>query len=180
MVTGSARGHRLATLEGEEVRPTASRVKEAIFSSLQLEIPGSRVLDLFAGSGQLGIEALSRGAASCVFCDARPEAVQIVRQNLAHTKLAAAARVAQCDFSEILRSAGEYDIAFVDPPYSRGIIDAVLPALAGHMSPGGVIVCESDERDALPAQAGGFVQTAQRRYGRTRITYYRKAAAPSA
>ncbi len=177
VITGSARGMKLVTLDGEATRPTREAVKEAVFSMIQFEIEGARVLDLFAGSGQMGIEALSRGASSCVFTDNSPAAVRVIKENLTHTKLIGKARVACCDYSAALHS-GVYDMAFVDPPYSSGFMEKVLPLLVPRMSPGGVIVCESDPSDVmterLPSEDGDFVAVTSRRYVRNIITVYRR------
>lgn len=177
VITGTARGMKLVTLEGEATRPTREAVKEAVFSMIQFEIEGARVLDLFAGSGQMGIEALSRGATSCVFTDNSPAAVRVIKENLTHTKLMAKARVACCDWSAALHS-GIYDIAFVDPPYSSGFMEKLLPALAQRMSDGGIILCESDVHDEMPEQirreGGDFVAVTSRRYVRNVITVYRR------
>ncbi len=174
VITGIARGMRLNTLEGDDItRPTGEKVKEALFSMIQFEIEGSRVIDLFAGSGQLGIEALSRGAESCVFCDKNMDAFKLIKENLQHTKLFKQAKVVCCDYNDALRS-GMYDIAFVDPPYSKGILDDVLPKLAPRMSDSGVIICECAERDEIPETAGNFTLTQRRRYGKTSLAIYRK------
>jgi len=177
VITGSAKGMKLATLEGETTRPTKESVKEAVFSMIQFELEGARVLDLFAGSGQMGIEALSRGASSCVFTDRQPEAVKIIKDNLTHTKLMSKARVACCDYAAALRNA-VYDIAFVDPPYSEGFMARLLPPLALCMSEGGVIICESDVHDEMPTripcEGGDFAVAVSRRYVRSVITVYRR------
>ena len=172
VITGSARGMKLATLDGEHTRPTREAVKEAVFSMIQFEIEGARVLDLFAGSGQMGIEALSRGAQSCVFCDNSSAAAKVIKQNLTHTKLADKATLVCADFSQAVRR-GTFDIAFVDPPYSMGLIDKVLPPLTERMSDGGVIICESDAHDVLPDEVGGFKKTVTKKYTRNIITLYR-------
>ena len=177
VITGSARGSKLITLEGNATRPTREAVKEAVFSMIQFELEGARVLDLFAGCGQMGIEALSRGAASCVFTDRSNEAVKVIKENLTHTKLMSKARVSCCDYTAALRNA-TYDIAFVDPPYSEGYMEKILPALAPCVSDGGVILCESDVHDPMPERllrdSGDFVVTKSKRYVRSVITVYRK------
>ena len=173
VITGTARGMKLLAPEGLNTRPTREAVKEAIFSMIQFETEGARVLDLFAGSGQMGIEALSRSAASCVFTDTSPEAVKIIKENLNHTKLMNKARVACCDWTVALRNA-TFDIAFVDPPYAYENVDKLLYALVPCMSDGGVIVFESDPRTELPEKVNGFKKTLSRRYGKSNVTLYRK------
>lgn len=175
VITGTARGRKLATLEGPEVRPTTDMVKEAMFSILQFEIEGANVLDLFAGSGQLGIEALSRGARACVFVDSSRDSQNITRQNLQHTGLAAAARVAAMDYAAFLKTTKEtFDIALLDPPYEKGMAADALPLLAEKMSPGGAIICETRRGEPLPERAGGFSVKKTYRYGKIMLTLYRR------
>ena len=149
IITGSARGIALATLEGENTRPTADRTKEALFSMIQFEIEGRKCLDLFAGSGQLGLEALSRGAAHCVFTDEAREAVDIVLANAKKTKLNDRCRAATGSFDRYLQSAKgkeAFDIIFLDPPYNTDYIARSLRLIAEGelLRAGGRIVCESD------------------------------------
>ena len=119
VITGSARGRRLLELAGGETRPTADRVKEGVFNIIQFDIEGRRVLDLFAGTGQLGVEALSRGAAEAVFVEQRRDAARLVTENLKLTGLADRARVVNGDALSYLAGAGErFDIVFIDPPYA--------------------------------------------------------------
>lgn len=175
VITGSARGMRLETLEGLDVRPTTDRVKEAAFSMIQFEIEGRNVLDLFAGSGQLGIEALSRGAKTATFVDTNPEAVKVIRSNLAHTGLAQQASVAAGDFEQFLRyTKAVFDIVLIDPPYSKELVDKALPLVVSHVSDSGVIVCEVARIDKLPEQAGDFELSRKSDYGKTSIGVYRK------
>lgn len=178
VITGSARGRKLVTVEGTEVvRPTADSVKEAIFSAIQFEIEGRRVLDLFAGSGQLGIEALSRGAAECWFVDSAAVSIKAVRDNLKSTGLEENARVVNMPFSAFLKSTGaSFDIAILDPPYNYNLIRKALPPLTEKMSAGGVIICEHEKECALPQRAGGFELTKQLRHSRTTVSIYRPAA----
>ena len=176
IITGTARGRRLETLQGEDTRPTAERVKEGLFSALQFEIEGRDVLDLFAGSGQLGLEALSRGAASCVFVDKNPEAVEIVKRNLKQTGLQETGRVICQDASGYLSYGSEqFDIAFLDPPYDAGLLEPILPKLVSRMRPGGVIACETNERVTLPDRVGDFALARTYRYGKIYIWLYRYA-----
>ncbi len=116
VITGIARGMRLKELPGLETRPTTDKVKESIFNIIQFDIEGRRVLDLFGGTGQLGIEALSRGADHCTFVDLRKEAAAVIRENLAHTRLEEHARVVQGDCMAFLTGAGErFDLIFLGP-----------------------------------------------------------------
>ncbi len=174
VITGTARGRKLVTLEGLDVRPTTDMVKEAMFSIIQFEVEGANVLDLFCGSGQLGIEALSRGARYCVFVDQSRESQDVTRQNLQTTGLARNSRVAAMDFAAFLRSTNEvFDIALLDPPYHKGLAEAALPLLAPKMNPGGIILCETSKTEDLPEEAGGFVKKKEYRYGKIKLTAYR-------
>ena len=145
VITGSARGRRLKELEGMETRPTTDRVKEGLFSALQFEIEGRRVLDLFAGTGQLGIECLSRGAAWAVFVDRRPDAVKLVKENLKLTALQDRARVVEGDAMAFLQSLKErFDIVLLDPPYDAGLLEPAIRCLTAFdiLNPHGIIVAE--------------------------------------
>lgn len=177
VITGTARGRRLLELEGTETRPTAGRVKEGIFNIIQFDIEGRRVLDLFAGTGQLGIEALSRGAASAVFVEQRRDAAALVRENLKLTKLGESARVVQGEALAFLAAAGErFDLIFVDPPYASGLWEGVLGAisrfdiLANH----GIMVCESPAERELPDLPAPYSKHRVYHYGKTRITTYHR------
>lgn len=174
VITGSARGRKLITLEGDDVRPTTDIVKEALFSIIQFEIEGRKVLDLFGGCGQLAIEALSRGADSAVIVDSSKKSIEVIRQNLQNTGFDKNAVVLQSDALAFLQRRNEkYDIAFVDPPYSKGLIEKVLPSLCEVMNEGGVIVCEAPFTDELPEQAGGFYLKKKYRYGKIGLFVYR-------
>ncbi len=153
IITGSARGIALNTLEGENTRPTADRTKEALFSMIQFELEGRRCLDLFAGSGQLGLEAISRGAAHCVFIDEAREAVDIVLANAKKTKLFDRCRISSGSYDRYLKSAAgkeAFDIIFLDPPYNTDYIASALALISEGelLRAGGRIVCESDNGTA--------------------------------
>ena len=126
VITGSARGRRLKEIQGLETRPTTDRVKEALFSVIQFDIEGRRVLDLFAGTGQLGIEALSRGADSAVFVEQRKDALQAVRENLETCGLSDRARVVSGDAMSYLKSGEKFDLIFLDSPYASGLLEQAL------------------------------------------------------
>ena len=176
VITGSARGRRLITVEGTDlVRPTTDRVKEAIFSAIQFEIEGRTALDLFAGSGQLGIEAPSRGAAECWFADNSAQSISVVRKNTEHTGFSERSHIVNMPFSAFLKSARtEFDIAFLDPPYERGLIQKALPLLIPKMSGGGVIVCEHERECTLPHNVGEWELVKLLRHGSTSVSVYRK------
>ncbi|MBR6044680.1 MAG: 16S rRNA (guanine(966)-N(2))-methyltransferase RsmD [Ruminococcus sp.] len=173
VITGSARGMKLRTLEGDEVRPTTDMVKEAIFSIIQFEVPGAQVLDLFAGSGQLGIEALSRGASGCTFVDKNKASVDTVRENLAHCKLLGNARIDNTDSLNFLKLTGsKYDIAILDPPYRQGLIEKAMNLIGRVMNEGGTVVCEH-ERECAPAEQYGDLKLRKcYRYGKIMLSVY--------
>ncbi len=164
VITGIARGMNLRTLEGLEVRPTTQRTKEGMFSSIQFALLGADVLDLFAGSGQLGIEALSRGARHAVFVDQSPKSIAIVRENLAKTKLDPLAEVCQREACRFLLGCTDesFDFIFLDPPYRQGILEEILPQAAKKLRQNGKILCEH-ERD-LQLNPENFGLLLQKRY----------------
>lgn len=175
VITGTARGMQLSAPEGMDVRPTTDKVKESIFNIVQFDIEGRRVLDLFAGSGQLGIEALSRGAAHATFVDSSQRAIAVVEKNLRHTKLIGNATVRREEAGNfLLRTRETFDLAFLDPPYGKGLIDTVLPELVQHMSDYGIIVCETSREETLPETVGTFRASKTYRYGKIQLTLYRK------
>lgn len=175
VITGIARGRKLETLSGEDVtRPTTESVKEALFSMIQFEIEGKKVLDLFAGSGQLGIEALSRGARECTFVENNRQALKVVQNNLQHCRLDDKAKVVFSDAFSFLMRKNNFDIAFLDPPYKKGLIDKTLPVLAAMMSDDGIIVCETAFEEKLPENVDGWRIDRERKHGKTKITLYRK------
>lgn len=177
VITGTARGRNIKTLDTLDVRPTSQKVKEAIFSAIQFEIEGSNVLDLFCGSGQLGIEALSRGAQFCVFVDNSRSSQDITKENLQNTDLFKQSRVVLMDYISFLSSTKDiFDIAFLDPPYSKGLVQLALPLLAEHMSDSGVILVEHESKDILPQEQGDFSIFKQYNYGRISVTSYRKSS----
>lgn len=174
VITGLARGRVLKTLEGEDVRPTTDRVKEAIFSIIQFEIEGREVLDLFAGSGQLGIEALSRGAAYATFTDLSKDAVSVIKSNLLATGLHKNSAVLQSDALTFLRnSRKKFDIIFMDPPYSNGLLQKALPLAAEVVNDGGVIICEHPYGEEVPETAGKFSLYRNYKYGKVAVSVYR-------
>ena len=175
IIAGSKRGKKLITLEGEQVRPTTDRVKESLFNILQFQLEGRRFLDLFAGSGQIGLEALSRGAAAAVFVDSSKDSIRVVQKNLESTGFQDRAKVVQLDFASYLRGCRElFDIAFLDPPYRTGLLEQALPLTAQRMNPGGVILCEHPKDQIPPESAGAFLRQKSYRYGKIMLTAYRR------
>lgn len=176
VITGSARGHRLVAPSGRDTRPTSDRVKEALFSSLQAHVPGARVMDLYAGSGALGIEALSRGATSCTFVESNRAALSAIDVNLAATRLADHARVQALDAAVALglaAGAGErFDLVLVDPPYrvDPNEMARVLAGIAAVVAPGGLVRVElATRRVELVDLPTGLQRTGLRTYGDTAI-----------
>ena len=178
IITGSAKGTPLLTLPGDATRPTAERVKEAVFSMIQFEIEGMRVLDLFAGSGQMALEALSRGAHSATLCDSSKAAIEIIRKNAEKTRLASLCDIRQTDALSFLKTArGQtYDLVILDPPYAAGLLPDVLALLTegGFLAPHTKIVCESASFEDLfrgdELLASRFCVLKQNRYGIAHIT----------
>ncbi len=175
VITGTARGRKLMTPEGLDTRPTTDKVKEAVCSSLQFDFPGAAVLDLFAGSGQMGIEALSRGAAHAVFTDSDKRALSCIRQNVRNCGFSEIAEVLQSDaMSYLQRTGSRFDIAFLDPPYRKEILQQILPVLAEKMHKNGVIVCEHEPECNLPQTILEFHLQKQKKYGKIIISIYRQ------
>ena len=178
IITGSARGAKLQAPAGETTRPTAERTKEAIFSMLQNGIAERRVLDLFAGSGQMGLEALSRGAAHAVFVERDKAALAAVRANVAHTKLTDRAEIVSADAQSYLKAyrGAPFQLVFLDPPYDKGMLPACLSLLlAGEkLAAGAVLVCETRDEDAVfggdAALAARFTVLRRARYGIAHVT----------
>mgnify|MGYP000532986355 CR=1 FL=1 len=178
VITGTARGMRLKELPGLETRPTTDKVKESVFNIVQFDVEGRRVLDLFGGTGQMGIEALSRGAASCTFVDVRKEAAAVIRANLAHTKLEEQGKVVQGDYLAFLTGCREkFDLVFLDPPYASGDLERALEYIAeiDIVSRNGIIICESPADRRLPALAAPYEKGRDYRYGKIKLTLYRRS-----
>ncbi len=175
IITGTARGVKLDTLEGEEItRPTAERVKEGIFSAIQFEITNRRVLDLFAGSGQMALEALSRGASYAVLTDESAEAVEVIKENAKKTKLFKNCRISRIDYSEFLKSASgkeKFDLVFLDPPYAKSMKDEILKKVtrADILNDGAIVVCETD-KDEIDGDVYGLSLRKKYKYSRV-LTY---------
>lgn len=179
VITGTAGGVRLKAPAGMQTRPTADRVKEALFSVLQFELEGRYVLDLFAGSGQLGIEALSRGAAWADFVDASPAAVKVVQENLRLTKLAEKGKVYRADYENFLQNAAKtYDIIFLDPPYAENFQEIALKFISeiDILRDGGIIICEKAVDRELGDAYPGLIRQKEYRYGTVSLVLFRKGS----
>ena len=181
VITGKARGVALKTPDGLHTRPTADRVKEALFSIIQFDIPGAKVLDLFGGTGQLGIEALSRDAASAVFVDEREDACKLIKENLKRTRLEQSARVVRSDYLSFLNSCREkFDIILLDPPYAEIFLENSLKRITeiDILQSGGIIVCERPLGKELFCDLPGYSRSKDYKYGKTLLTLYRKNDMP--
>lgn len=176
VITGSAKGTRLKTLEGMDVRPTTDRVKEGMFSAIQFEIAGARVLDLFAGSGQLGIEALSRGARQAVFVDQSAASLAVVKENLKKTGFTDNSEVHQKAAEQYIRTAsGTFDLIFLDPPYRMEILEKIIPALLPLLSPDGKIIAEHENNCKLPENFSNLWLQKDYIYGKIVVSVYAMA-----
>ena len=177
VITGKARGVQLKTPDGLATRPTADRVKEALFSIIQFDIPGAKVLDLFGGTGQLGIEALSRGAKSATFVDAGEPACRLIKENLKRTLLEADGKVVRSDYMEFLnRCREQYNIIFLDPPYAEVFLENALKKITeiDILASGGIIVAERPLGKELPWDFEGYTRSRDYKYGKVLLTLYRK------
>ncbi|MDP4109014.1 MAG: 16S rRNA (guanine(966)-N(2))-methyltransferase RsmD [Bacillota bacterium] len=178
IISGTAKGRRLLTIPGTDTRPTTDRIKESIFDIIQFSVRDAAVADLFAGTGQMGIEALSRGASNCVFFDIREECVKTIRKNIETAGFKDKAQVCQKDyrtlFSENARNS--YDIVFLDPPYRSGLLNEALALstkfdiLKAH----GIIICESAADEILTEVHAPYAKGREYRYGSVKITLVSK------
>ena len=177
VITGKARGIQLKTPEGLQTRPTSDRVKEALFSIIQFDVPGRRVLDLFGGTGQLGIEALSRGATGAVFVDAGDKACSLIRENLRRCKMDKDAQIIRSDYLQYLQTCRDkFGIVFLDPPYAEVFLENALKKITDIdiLESGGIIVAERPVGKDLPWDFPGFTRSKDYKYGNTLLTLYRK------
>ncbi len=177
VITGRARGVTLKTPEGLQTRPTTDRVKEALFSVIHFDIPGAHVLDLFGGTGQLGIEALSRGAKRAVFVDESDKACKLINENLRRTRLEQEGTVVRGDYLAYLgRCREKFNIIFLDPPYAEVYLENALKRITeiDILQSGGIIVTERPLGKDLPFNFEGYERSKDYKYGNTLITLYRK------
>ena len=183
IITGRARGTHLYTLEGDTTRPTSERAKEAVFSMLQFELAGRAVLDLFAGSGQMALEAVSRGAERAVLVDASPKAVEIIKKNVQKTHFEAECTVLCADYTDVLRTRRQglpeqYGLVIIDPPYAKRLVPAALNLLlqGDWLEDGATVVCESAEEnifEGYEALAAHFEIRRRAKYGMAYVTVLR-------
>ncbi|MEG2769677.1 MAG: 16S rRNA (guanine(966)-N(2))-methyltransferase RsmD [Oscillospiraceae bacterium] len=173
VISGSARGTKLETLEGDDTRPTIDRVKEGICSAVQFILPQASILDLFAGSGQMGIEALSRGAKNAVFVDDNRAAVDIIIENLKKVKLFPQSKVLNMSAEQYLTaSSDKFDIVFMDPPYNNNTVNKILPNLFTRLNENAVVFCETELTAELPQSLGNLEKQKTYKYGKVLVTKY--------
>ncbi len=188
VITGSAKGKPLKTVKGRDIRPTSDRVKESLFNVIGQRVADADFLDLFAGSGNVGIEALSRGANSCVFVELMTPHLKVVEENLAYTGLQNRAellrRDARAAVADLAQRQRRFDLIFVDPPYGQGLVLAALDLIAKHglLAEGGWVICEHHGKDPIPDtvpladQAGGLTKFRELVFGETVLSIYRGLA----
>ena len=178
VIAGQYKGRKLAAPSGNDIRPTTDKTKEAMFSIIAFELPESNVLDIFSGTGSLGIEALSRGARSCTFCEKSRQAVQQIRENLDHCGIGSEAVVRSGDALRILESMGErserFHIILMDPPYEQGLCEKALRIISDGriLEDDGTIICEHRREDIMPENVGDLILRKQRRYGISMLSIY--------
>jgi 16S rRNA (guanine966-N2)-methyltransferase len=178
VIAGEAKGRRLKAPKGRELRPTGDRVKEALFNILPHDLSGRKVLDLFAGTGNLSIEALSRGAEEAVLVDISRDAVQVIEENLRALKFAAKSQVLTAPVFKSVRMLSrrekKFDLIFLDPPYDKELVGETLKAIAaeGLLAESGVVVAEHSVREKVQERYGALVLADRRRYGDTQLSFF--------
>jgi 16S rRNA (guanine(966)-N(2))-methyltransferase RsmD len=174
VISGSARGRKLKEPQGFDIRPTSGMVKESVFNIIQFDIEGRRVLDLFAGTGQLGIEALSRGAKSAVFVDSHPDAIRLIKENIGICGFSDMAAVYARDALEFLKNDEKYDIIFLDPPYDSPLFSRALDRIIefDKLFTNGIIISETKADSTTPVPAAPYFSQKEYKYGSVKITRY--------
>lgn len=174
VIAGEARSRKLKEPIGNAIRPTTDQVKESIFNIIQFDVPGRKVLDLFGGTGQLGIEAKSRGAAQVDIVDAAKDSLKLIKENVATVGLDI--RVYQADALSYLRSCGKYDLIFIDPPYDSGLAAKALDLIKEFdiLTDGGIIICETRADTTLQELEAPYRKRKEYRYGKVKLTAYVK------
>ncbi len=173
IISGSSRGRKLKTIDGMDIRPTTDRVKESVFNIIQFDLQDCKFLDLFAGSGQIGLEALSRGARHTVFTDKNRKSVQILKENIAHCGFGTESRVVFMDAFNFIKETNEkFDIIYLDPPFEQNIIPKILPLVAEKLNKNGLIICECTSMEILPTQIDNLCLKKEYKYGKIKITVF--------
>ena len=178
VIGGTARGRKLKEPFGESIRPTGDMVKESVFNIVQFDVEGRSVLDLYAGTGQLGIEAISRGASGCVFVDRDPAAAKLVRENVKLCGFSENARILARDAVAFLKGAEKFDLIFVDPPYDTELAAKTLLKIIefDKLNLNGIIICETRMDTAMPDVPQPYLLRKEYKYGKVRISRYDKVA----
>ena len=173
VITGKARGRKLKEPQGDAIRPTTDMVKESTFNIIQFSIEGRRVLDLFAGTGQMGIETLSRGARACVFVDESKAAEALIRENLKHSGLEGG-KVLRSTAADYVATCDKFDLIFIDPPYESGHLDQIIRKIEQFdiLNENGIIVAESRSEKAMPEVTLPYEKGREYRYGKVKLTIY--------
>lgn len=178
IITGTAKGFKLKAPRGLDVRPTGDRVKESIFNIIKSSVMSADVLDLFAGTGNLGLEALSRGANSAVFVDSASSSLSVVKENALHTCLAERAEFIKSDavkaIDRLFDTGRTFDLIFCDPPYNKGYVAAILDKLNGKslLRAGGLLVLEHTKREPVTVTTKVLTMVRQEKYGETTVTFF--------
>jgi len=177
IISGICRGRKLNTLEGDNTRPTADRVKESVFNILGNFVIDRKVLDLFAGSGNLGLEALSRGAASCVFVDSSKDAMKVIEKNIEACRFQEKAKTYLCEFRSAISKfqKGQFDLVFLDPPYHKGMGVEALKLISDVVMDETIVVLETDGDEEVPEVVEAFEKYDVRSYGRIKVSFFRKS-----
>lgn len=174
VISGTAKGKKLESLSEEGLRPTTDRVKEAIFSVIQFEIEGRTFLDLFSGSGQMAIEALSRGANFATLVDHSPKSIKIIKNNLQKSDFTDKSEIFNVDYENFLKNNKKiFDIVFLDPPYKKGILQKALEEVVKITNESGVIICENPVEEELPKNIDKFYLSKSFKYGKIKTSFYR-------
>jgi len=172
VISGSARSKKLHCVESKDIRPTLDRVKESVFNMISFDIPSACVLDLFSGSGALGIEALSRGAAFCTFVDSAADSLDVTKKNISDTKFEEFSDVIKSDSIDFLnKTSKKFDIIFIDPPYESDLYKKSLSAIKANnlLNPDGMIVIEYDTEITPTFETTDFKTIKDKKYGRVKI-----------
>jgi len=178
VISGVARGRKLKEPLGEKIRPTSDKVKESIFNIIQFDIEGRRVLDLFAGTGQFGIEALSRGARSVVFVDSASESVKLIHENLETCNLSDKASVYARDVMRFIESDEKYDLIFIDPPYDSKLAEVAVSKITefDKLNINGIMICETKVDSSTPEVTLPYILQKEYKYGGVKITKFTRGA----
>ncbi len=183
VVSGKARGLKLKSIESDSTRPTKDMVKEALFSMLLSYVDDATVLDLFSGSGAIGIEALSRGASKCYFNDNNKECIDVINENLEKAKFSDLAEVFHLDYLDMLKEVRNvsFDIIYVDPPYNKGLGKKAIETISSYdlLKKNGVLVFETDTYEETPEMIGNYIKFKSKKYGRNIISFYKLKGEPA-